>query len=61
MKATNNKKAKRGGYIKPEINCYTIETTILAGSGETVVEPVPPPGGEGGGEGGGGYWHGELD
>ena len=60
MKATNNKKGKR--YIKPEINCYTytIETPILAGgdsggsgSGEEIVEPLPPSGG--------GLWHGELD
>lgn len=60
MKTTNNKKAKRGGYVKPEINSYTIETTYLmsgsggSGSGEEIVEPVPGPGE-------GGLWHGELD
>lgn len=41
MKATNNKKAKR--YIKPEINCYTIETPyLLMSSSSEYYEKIPP-------------------
>lgn len=47
-------------YVKPEINCYTIETTyLMSGSGgsgsgsEQIVEPLPGPGE--------GPWTGELD
>ena len=36
MKATNNKKTKR--YIKPEISCYTIETSYLAMSSSEYYE-----------------------
>lgn len=52
-------------YVKPEINCYTIETTyMMSGSGgsgsggsgsgsEHIVEPLPGPGED--------PWTGELD